>query len=57
MQIEGKRVLVTGASRGLGRTLVFAFANAGASEVFAGTRKDEDRNKLTTEKCQMIYGK
>jgi short-subunit dehydrogenase len=49
MQIEGKRVLITGASRGLGRTLAFAFANAGAREVIAGTRKDEDRNKLKTE--------
>jgi short-subunit dehydrogenase len=49
MQIEGKRVLVTGASRGLGRTLAFAFANAGASEVIAGTRKEEDRNTLRTD--------
>ncbi|HEV8134419.1 MAG TPA: SDR family NAD(P)-dependent oxidoreductase [Pyrinomonadaceae bacterium] len=49
MQIEGKRVLVTGASRGLGRTLAFAFAEAGAREVIAGTRKEEDRNKLRTD--------
>jgi NAD(P)-dependent dehydrogenase (short-subunit alcohol dehydrogenase family) len=49
MQIEGKRVLVTGASRGLGRTLVFAFAEAGASEVIAGTRREEDRDRLKGE--------
>jgi NAD(P)-dependent dehydrogenase (short-subunit alcohol dehydrogenase family) len=49
MQIEGKRVLITGASRGLGRTLAFAFADAGAREVIAGTRKEEDRNKLKTD--------
>ena len=49
MQIEGNRVLITGASRGLGRTLAFAFANAGAREVIAGTRKEEDRNKLKTD--------
>src|SRR5258705_6565287 len=49
MQIEGKRVLITGASRGLGRTLAFAFADAGAREVIAGTRKQEDRDQLNTE--------
>ncbi len=46
MNIDGKRVLITGASRGLGRTLAFAFADAGASEVFAGTRKSEDAEAL-----------
>lgn len=46
MQIEGKRVLVTGASRGLGRALVTAFVAAGASEVIAGARKPEDREAL-----------
>ncbi len=46
MQIEGKRVLISGASRGLGRALVEAFVNAGAAEVIAGTRKIEDREAL-----------
>jgi short-subunit dehydrogenase len=46
MDIANKRVLVTGASRGLGRTLVFAFAAAGTREVFAGARKPEDIEKL-----------
>ena len=49
MQIEGKSVLITGASRGLGRTLAFAFADAGAREVIAGTRKDEDRHQLKAD--------
>jgi short-subunit dehydrogenase len=49
MHIEGKRVLITGASRGLGRALAFAFADAGAHEVIAGTRKQEDRDQLNTE--------
>ncbi len=46
MNIEGRTVLITGASRGLGRMLAFAFAEAGAEEVFAGTRKAEDTESL-----------
>ncbi|MFN2531495.1 MAG: SDR family NAD(P)-dependent oxidoreductase [Pyrinomonadaceae bacterium] len=49
MQIEGKRILVTGASRGLGRTLTFAFAQAQAREVVAGIRNEADRDSLKTE--------
>ena len=46
MNIEGKTVLITGASRGLGRTLAFALADAGAREVFGGTRKAQDADAL-----------
>lgn len=49
MELEGKRVLITGASRGLGRTLAFAFANAGTREVVAGTRRQQDRDALLHE--------
>jgi len=49
MDIANRRVLITGASRGLGRTLAFAFANAGAREIFAGTRKPEDFENLKRE--------
>jgi NAD(P)-dependent dehydrogenase (short-subunit alcohol dehydrogenase family) len=49
MEIEGKRVLISGASRGLGKALVAAFVAAGAGEVFAGTRTDEARNSLRQE--------
>ena len=49
MEITGKRVLITGASRGLGRTLAFAFAEAGAREVVAGVRKDHDAERLKTD--------
>ena len=49
MQIEGKRVLISGAGRGLGRTLVGAFVEAGATEVFAGTRNEEAREALQRE--------
>lgn len=49
MEIEGKRILVTGASRGLGRALVTALVDAGAAEVIAGIRKQEDREALQSE--------
>lgn len=49
MEINGRRVLITGASRGLGRTLAFACAQAGAREVFAGARKTEDIEKLKSD--------
>src|SRR5207249_1261477 len=49
MDINGRRVLITGASRGLGRTLAFAFAAAGARQVFAGARQAEDIEKLSSD--------
>lgn len=49
MEIEGKRVLISGAGRGLGRTLAGAFIEAGAREVLAGTRKPEIRESLKQE--------
>jgi short-subunit dehydrogenase len=49
MNIEGRRVLITGASRGLGRALVFACAKAGAREVLAGARRVKDFADLKEE--------
>jgi len=46
MEIEGKRVLVSGAGRGLGRALVTVLAESGAREIVAGTRKPEAREEL-----------
>lgn len=54
MQIEGKRILVTGASRGLGRALVTAFVDAGAAQVIAGTRKREDQEALQSERVTPV---
>ena len=54
MQIEGKRILVTGASRGLGRALVTALVDAGAAEVIAGTRKIEDRQSLLSARVTPV---
>ena len=49
MDIKDKRVLITGASRGLGLALVNAFDAAGAREVFAGARNLDDIARITTE--------
>jgi NAD(P)-dependent dehydrogenase (short-subunit alcohol dehydrogenase family) len=54
MEIEGKRVLITGASRGLGRALVSAFLEAGAGEVLAGARKREDLEALKSERVTPV---
>ena len=54
MQIEGKRVLVTGASRGLGRALVQAFVDAGAGEVIAGARKHQDLEALKSDRVTPV---
>jgi NAD(P)-dependent dehydrogenase (short-subunit alcohol dehydrogenase family) len=50
MEIEGKRILITGASRGLGRALVTAFVDAGAAQVIAGARRAEDLKALESER-------
>ena len=49
MDLKNRRVLITGASRGLGRALAFAFAEGGAREVLAGARKAEDIEKLKSD--------
>ena len=41
MEIKDRRVLVTGANRGLGRALVLACLNGGAHEVLAGVRQHD----------------
>lgn len=40
-QLQGKRVLVTGASRGIGRAIALRFASAGADVVMAARNRDE----------------
>src|ERR1051325_2158361 len=49
MEITGKRVLVTGANRGLGRALALACLRAGAGEVVAGARHPEQLEDLKIE--------
>jgi len=54
MEIEGKRVLITGAGRGLGRTLVDACLEAGAAEIIAGARKPEHHDALRSERVTPV---
>ncbi|MEK6333522.1 MAG: SDR family NAD(P)-dependent oxidoreductase [Acidobacteriota bacterium] len=49
MNIANRKILITGASRGLGRALVFACARSGAREVFACARQPEDIEDLQDE--------
>ncbi len=46
MEIEDKRILVSGAGRGLGRALVTVLAGTDVREIIAGTRKPEAREEL-----------
>ena len=46
MEIEGKRILITGANRGLGRALAVACAEAGAGEIVACARRPEELESL-----------
>jgi NAD(P)-dependent dehydrogenase (short-subunit alcohol dehydrogenase family) len=48
MELEGKRILITGANRGLGRALALACAEAGAGEIVAGARRPGELETLTT---------
>lgn len=54
MEIEDQRVLITGAGRGLGRTLVNAFLEAGAAEIVAGVRNPEHHEALKSERVTPV---
>ena len=40
MELRGKRVLITGASRGIGESLAYAFAGAGTAVALVARTKD-----------------
>lgn len=52
----GKAVLITGASRGLGRAMVLAFAAAGASKIAAGARGDTALLRDAINSCASANG-
>jgi len=54
MEIEGKRVLLTGANRDLGRALALACLGAGAREVLAGARQTESLENLRTAQTYTV---
>jgi short-subunit dehydrogenase len=49
MDINGRTILISGASRGLGHALAVAFAAAGARQIFAGARSSADSERLQAE--------
>ena len=50
-KLEGKRALVTGGSRGIGRAIAIAFAEAGA-DVAIGYRRDVDAAAATLKEVE-----
>jgi short-subunit dehydrogenase len=54
MEISDRRILITGANRGLGRAMALAFANAGAKEILAGTRKLTDLRNISADRITPI---
>ena len=49
MNIADANVLITGASRGLGRAMAIAFAEAGAGVIFINHLNDQDSAEKTQE--------
>jgi NADP-dependent 3-hydroxy acid dehydrogenase YdfG len=49
MEIEGTKVLVTGAARGLGRELINAFLAANVNQVFAGIRDENQIDHIQSQ--------
>lgn len=56
MEIQNKVAFVTGANRGIGRAIVSALINNGASKVYAGARDIESLDVLISEFGDKIVG-
>ena len=48
-ELKGKVTIVTGASRGIGRSIALSFANAGARLVLVSRNKYGDLDKVVNE--------
>ncbi|HRI47533.1 MAG TPA: SDR family NAD(P)-dependent oxidoreductase, partial [Ignavibacteriaceae bacterium] len=55
MILNGKRALVTGGTRGIGKSIVFELAATGATVVFTYFSSDEIARKLEEEAAAMGY--
>lgn len=51
--LTGKNALITGASRGIGRTIAIEFAKAGANIIFTSTHRNENVESLEAELSAM----
>ncbi|MGI5997174.1 MAG: 3-oxoacyl-[acyl-carrier-protein] reductase [Lutispora sp.] len=54
MQLKGKTAIITGASRGIGRTIALSFAKAGANVIINYSSSDEAAQEVARE--AMAYG-
>jgi len=56
--LEGKTALITGASRGIGKAIAFAFAKQGANVAFSDLNRDENMETVEKELAAMgVTGK
>jgi NAD(P)-dependent dehydrogenase (short-subunit alcohol dehydrogenase family) len=55
LELSGKRALITGGSRGIGKAIAIALANEGVDIAIAA--RDEERLKLTAEEIASITGR
>ena len=53
--LKGKRALITGASRGLGKALAMEYASKGCNIVLVASRKNEQDLNEARDKLELAY--